>query len=127
VYASCKVSYLLDNRKSCAKLKSRFDKVKKNEAIFMKRILILLSVLVIAFTFGTAYAGNKDIKAGEYNGITAFDKVPIASHDVGLGLALGNGITAFDIRPAEWTEGAAAGGLRSTEPNRELYNGITVF
>ena len=93
----------------------------------MKKILILLGVLVIALTLGTAYAGSKDMSAGEYNGITAFDKVPVASHDVGPGLALGNGITAFDIRPAEWTEGAAAGGLRSTEPSMELRNGITVF
>jgi hypothetical protein len=93
----------------------------------MKKILILVSVLVIALTFGTAYAGSKDMSAGEYNGITSFDKVPVASHDVGMGLALENGITAFDVRPAEYAEGSAAGGLRSTEPSKELRNGITVF
>ncbi|HYA87183.1 MAG TPA: hypothetical protein VEI57_08990 [Nitrospirota bacterium] len=94
----------------------------------MKKILILLGVLVIALTVGTAYAGSKDmIAAGEYNGVTAFEKVPVASHDAGPGLTLENGITAFDIRPVEWTEGAAAGGLRSMEPSKELRNGITVF
>jgi len=94
----------------------------------MKKILIVLGVLVIALTLGTAYAASKDMSAGEYNGITAFEKVPVASHDVGLGLTLENGITAFDIRPVEWAEGAAAGGLRSSmEPSKELRNGITVF
>jgi hypothetical protein len=101
-------------------------KSKRKEAIKMKRILILLSVLVVALTFGIAYAADKDMSAGEYNGITAFAEVPVASHDVGPGLALENGITAFDMRPAEWTEGSAAGGLR-TEPTMELENGITIF
>jgi hypothetical protein len=82
-----------------------------------------LSVLVIALTFGTAYA----MSAGEYNGITAFEKVAAPTHDLTLGLALGNGITAFDIRPAVYAEGSAAGGLRSMEPSRELKNGITIF
>ncbi len=93
----------------------------------MKKTLILLSVLVIALTFGTAYA--KDMSAGEYNAITVFDKVPVPSHDLGSGLALGNEITAFDIRPVKYTEneGSAAGGLRSTEPSMEWGNGITVF
>jgi len=67
------------------------------------------------------------VSAGEYNGITVFDKVPVASHDIGAGLTLENGITAFDIRPVEWTEGAAAGGLSTATPNMELRNGITVF
>lgn len=93
----------------------------------MKKTLIILGVLVIALTLGTAYADSKDMCAGVCNGITAFDKVPVASHDVGAGLTLENGITAFDIRPVEWAEGAAAGGLSSTEPHRELRNGITVF
>jgi hypothetical protein len=92
----------------------------------MKKTLIILSVLVIALTFGTAYA--KDMSAGEYNAITVFDKVLPASHDLGSGLALGNGITAFDIRPVAWAvEGKAAGGLRSTEPSMKYENGITVF
>ena len=47
--------------------------------------------------FGTAYA----MSAGEYNGITAFEKVAVPSHDLALGLTLENGITAFDIRPVE--------------------------
>jgi hypothetical protein len=93
----------------------------------MKKLLIVLSVLVIALTFGTAYAGSKDMSAGEYNGITAFDKVPVASHDVGAGLTLENGITAFDVRSVPWAEGAAAGGLSSTKPSMEPQNGITVF
>ena len=94
----------------------------------MKKILIILGVLVIALTLGTAYAGSKDMSAGEYNGITAFAEVPVASHDLGPGLALENGITAFDMRPVEyWVEGAAAGGLRATEPTMEVSNGITIF
>jgi len=95
----------------------------------MKKTLILLSVLMVALTFGTAYAADsKDMKAGEYyNGITVFEMVAAPSHDIGPGLALENGITAFDVRPVEWSEGSAAGGLSSTEPSRELRNGITVF
>ena len=89
----------------------------------MKKTLILLSVLVVALTFGTAYA----MSAGEYNGITAFEKVAVPSHDLGQGLTLENGITAFDNHIAVYEEGSAAGGLRSTEPSRELRNGITVF
>ena len=93
----------------------------------MKKTLILLSVLVIALAFGTAYA--KDMSAGEYNAITVFEKVPVPSHDLGPGLALGNAITAFDIRRVQYTgsEGSAAGGLRSNEPSMEWHNGITVF
>ncbi|HXY62548.1 MAG TPA: hypothetical protein VEJ22_06410 [Nitrospirota bacterium] len=94
----------------------------------MKKILILLGVLAVALTFGTAYAESSYMSAGEYNGITAFEGVPDASHDVGPGLALENGITAFDILPAvDVSEGAAAGGLRLEEPGMELWNGITVF
>jgi hypothetical protein len=94
----------------------------------MKRILILLAVLVVALTLGTAYAGSKDMSAGEYNGITAFEPVQAPSYDVGPGLALGNAITAFDVPTAEsWAEGAGAGGLRAIEPSMELHNGITVF
>ena len=96
----------------------------------MKKILILLGVLVIALTLGTAYADNKDMSAGEYNGITAFEQAPVASHDFATGLALGNGITAFDVRieiPGAEAEGSAAGGLRSMEPSTEPSNGITIF
>ena len=93
----------------------------------MKKTLIILGVLVIALAFGTAYADSKDMCAGVCNGITVVDKLPVTSHDLGAGLTLENGITAFDIRPVEWAEGAAAGGLRSTEPHMELRNGITVF
>ena len=93
----------------------------------MKKTLIILGVLVIALTLGTAYADSKDMCASVCNGITAVDKAPVASHDASAGLTLANGITAFDIRPAEWAEGAAAGGLRSTEHSLELRNGITVF
>ena len=90
----------------------------------MKKTLIILSVVVLALTFGTAYA----MSAGEYNGITAFENVAAPSHDLALGLALGNGITVFDIRPlAYYEEGSAAGGLRSMEPSSEWRNGITVF
>jgi hypothetical protein len=92
----------------------------------MKKTLIILSVLVIALAYGTAYA---DMSAGTYNAITVFDKVLVPSHDLGSGLALGNGITAFDIRPVKYSEseGAAAGGLRTTEPGMKWHNGITVF
>ena len=94
----------------------------------MKKILILLSVVVIALTLGTAYADSKDMSAGEFNGITAFEAVPAASHDLGPGLTLGNGITAFEVVPVEYrAEGAAAGGLGTMEPSMELRNGITVF
>lgn len=90
----------------------------------MKRILILLSVLVVALTVGVAYAGDNDMS---YNGITAFAEVPTASHDIGPGLVLENGITAFEVLPVEyWAEGAAAGGLRA-EPSMEVENGITIF
>jgi hypothetical protein len=89
----------------------------------MKKILIIMSVLVIALTFGSAYA----MSAGEYNGITAFEKVPVPSHDISLGLVLGNGITAFDNHIVTYAEGSSAGGLRSMEPRREWKNGITVF
>jgi hypothetical protein len=89
----------------------------------MKKVLIIMSVLVIALTFGTAYA----MSAGEYNGITAFEKVVPPSHDLASGLTLGNGITAFDIQPLVYAEGSAAGGLRLMEPSREWKNGITVF
>ncbi len=94
----------------------------------MKKILILLGVMVIVLAVGTAYADSTDMRAGVYNGITAFEKVPLPSHDVSLGLALGNGITAFDVRievPA--AEGEAAGGLRTMEPSMKLDNGITYF
>jgi len=93
----------------------------------MKKTLILLSVLMVALAFGTAYADSKDMKAGEYNGIMVYEMVTAPSHDVGSGLALENGITAFDVRPVAWSEGSAAGGLSSTELSRELRNGITVF
>ncbi len=96
----------------------------------MKRILILLSVVVIALTFGSAYAAEKDMSAGDYNGITAFEAVPLPSHDLGAGLSLENGITAFDVRPVEYSEeGSAAGGMSTTtmEPSIEFQNGITVF
>jgi hypothetical protein len=96
----------------------------------MKKLLLLLGVLVIALTFGSAYAGSKDMSAGEYNGITVFEPVSAQSHDIylGSGPVLANGITVFDSRPAEsWAEGSAAGGLRDTEPSMELRNGITVF
>jgi len=92
------------------------------------KILILLGVLVIALTLGTAYAGSKDMSAGEYNGITVFEEVPIASHDFAPGLALANGITAFDVRiEVPGAEGSAAGGLRTMEPSTELRNGVTIF
>ena len=94
----------------------------------MKKLILLLSVLVIALTFGSAYAGSKDMSAGEYNGITVFEAVSVASHDAEPGLILGNGITVFDDRMAEYrAEGSAAGSLRETEPSMELRNGITVF
>lgn len=94
----------------------------------MKKILILLSVAAIALTFGSAYAGGKDMSAGEYNGITAFESVPVVLHDAGPGLVPWNGITAFDIRPEEsGAKGSAAGGLGATEPSMELRNGITIF
>ncbi len=94
----------------------------------MKKILIVLGVLVIALTLGTAYAGSKDMSAGEYNGVTAFEKVPIASHDLSPGLTLENGITAFEVLPMKaWEEGVAAGGGRTMEPTREFQNGITYF
>ena len=94
----------------------------------MKKILILLGVVVIALTLGTAYAANKDMSAGEYNGITAFEHVPVASHDVSPGLPLENGITAFDVRiEVSGAEGAAAGGLRTMAPAMEPQNGITYF
>jgi hypothetical protein len=92
----------------------------------MKKILILLVVLVVALTLGTAYADSKDMSAE--NGITVFEAVPAASHDLGPGLTLENGITAFEIVPVEYgAEGAAAGGLRAMEPSMELRNSITVF
>jgi hypothetical protein len=101
---------------------------KRKEAINMKKILILLSVMAIALTFGSAYAGDKDMRAGEYNGITAFSVIPVVSHDLGPGLALGNGITAFDKSSVEYSaEGSAAGGLSAKEPSMELRNGITIF
>jgi hypothetical protein len=93
----------------------------------MKKILIILGVLVIALTVGVAYADNMDMSAGEYNGITVFEKVPIVTHDLSPGLTAENGITAFEVRPAETSEGAAAGGLRTMEPSMELQNGITYF
>jgi hypothetical protein len=95
----------------------------------MKKILILLGVLVVALTLGTAYADSKDMSAGVYNGITEFAPIPVASHDLGSGLVLANGVTAFDFPKIEYgAEGAAAGGLRTTmEPSMELRNGITVF
>jgi hypothetical protein len=93
----------------------------------MKKILILLGVLVVVLTIGSAYAAEKSMSAGEYNGITAFAPVSLPSHDMGPGLVLSNGITAFDVRLAEWSaEGSAAGGL-STMEVRKLDNGITIF
>ncbi|HYA86458.1 MAG TPA: hypothetical protein VEI57_05260 [Nitrospirota bacterium] len=93
----------------------------------MKKILIVLGVLVIALTVGIAYAGTEGMRAGEYNGVTAFERVPIASHDLSSGLYLENGITAFEPLPAQAWEGAAAGGLRTMEPTMKLQNGITYF
>ncbi len=90
----------------------------------MKKTLIIMSVLVLVLTFGTAYA----MSAGEYNGITAFENVSAPSHDLAPGLTLANGITLFDVRIEVYGgEGSAAGGLRSMEPSREWKNGITVF
>jgi len=94
------------------------------------KILILLGILVLALTLGTAYAGSRDMSAGEYNGITAFEEVPSASHDFAPGLALANGITAFDLRIevlAPGAESSAAGGLSTMEPSKELSNGVTIF
>ena len=92
------------------------------------KILILLGILVLALTLGTAYAGSRDMSAGEYNGITAFEEVPSASHDFAPGLALANGITAFDLRiEVPGIEGSAAGGLLTMEPSKELSNGVTIF
>ena len=97
----------------------------------MKKILILLGVLVVALTLGTAYAESKDMSAGVYNGVTEFTPIAVASYDIGPGLALDNGVTAFDFPKIEYgAEGAAAGGLRSTttmKPSMELGNGVTVF
>jgi hypothetical protein len=127
---SCKVAYTLDNCDSCDKLRETFGKVKtRKEAIYMKKSLLILSVLVIALAVGTAYAGSNDMIAGDYNAITVFDRAPLPSHDLGAGLILGNGVTAFDIRAVKYneSEGVAAGGLRSTEPSMEWQNGITVF
>jgi len=94
----------------------------------MKKILILLGVLVIALTLGTAYADSKDMSAGEWNGITAFEHVSASSHDLAPGLTLANGITSFDVRIVVYgAEGAAAGGMRTAEPSMEPQNGITYF
>ncbi len=96
----------------------------------MKKLLLLLSVLVIALTFGSAYAGSKDMSAGAYNGITVFEPAPAVAHgvDLGSGPILANGITVFESRPAESkAAGSAAGSLRETKPSMELRNGITVF
>lgn len=108
-------------------------KFKGKEAINMKRTLILLTVLAVAVTVGTAYADEMGSKmsAGEYNGITAFGPVPAPSHEVGPGLTLGNGITAFEVPQIEYAiegEGAAAGGFRETETSSKVWeNGITFF
>jgi hypothetical protein len=95
----------------------------------MKRLLIVISALVLVLTFGSAFAGDKDMGAILDNGITVFEHNPAPTVVAGMDKPLENGITLFDIGVAKADEygasGSAAGGPSAED--RDLWNGVTVF
>jgi hypothetical protein len=99
----------------------------------MRKILIAVGVLVIALAFGTAYAAEKNMDGGLYNGVTAFVANPAPTMVETPEVALENGITVFtpEIKSAKAEEygssGSAAGGMATEERDKVLYNGITDF
>ncbi len=93
----------------------------------MKRILSIMMVAAAVLTLGFTVAAANDWSG---NGITYFDKdsgSKIAAES--LDLVVANGITMVELAPMTHVEasGAAAGGLREEKPEKDLYNGITVF
>jgi len=112
----------------------------------MKRVLIIVAVLTVAFTTGYAFAGETGMNAKAWNnGVTVFEDVTIY-HSAPLalsrgtvespGLALENHATVFGantwfdagplaVASEQGARGAAAGGLGREEA--PMYNGVTVF
>ena len=91
----------------------------------MKKIM-LLTTMVLAVTFGTAYAYHgSGVWATDgcgyqpKNGITVFCSAPVAFDSVP--------ITTGSMGASSYEESSAAGGLRGEDSAMEPYNGVTVF
>ncbi len=99
----------------------------------MKKLLIIVGAVVLALSFGTAFAADKEMSPGLYNGVTAFEPERLAARVAGPEMALENGITIFDTgisvaRADEYgASGSAAGGMRAEDSHIDPWNGVTVF
>lgn len=97
----------------------------KKEVKEMKKIM-LLTTMVLAVTFGTAYAyhgsgvwATDECGYQPKNGITIFCDGPVAFDSVPM-------MTA-PVSASAYEERSSAGGLREAASVMEPYNGITVF
>ncbi len=103
----------------------------------MKKTLVLLMIIALASTLGTAFAATPDRSAGLYNGITYFNLGPastggefVAPLTREAAAMPYNGITVFELGQSGTSKrdyaasGSATGG---PAPEMKLYNGITVF
>ncbi len=103
----------------------------------MKKALVLLMMIALVSTLGTAFAAAPDRSAGIYNGITYFDLGPastggeyVAPLTQEATAVPYNGATVFELgQPGRSkrdyaASGSAAGG---PAPEMKLYTGITVF
>lgn len=97
----------------------------KKEVTEMKKIM-LLATMVLAVTFGTAYAyhGSGVWATGECgyqpkNGITVFCDGPTSFESIP--------IATSPMSASYYEESSAAGGIRGEEWSMEPYNGVTVF
>jgi hypothetical protein len=91
----------------------------------MKKIL-LLTTMVLAVTFGTAYAyhvtgvwATGECGYQPKNGITVFCNTPATFDSVP--------ILASPMSASSYEESSAAGGIRGEETAMEPYNGVTIF
>ncbi len=107
----------------------------------MKKTMVLLMMIALVSTLGTAFAADTaaalDRSAGLYNGITSFDLGPASTGGEFVAPLMReaatvpyNGITVFELAQTGTSKrdyaarGSAAGG---PAPELKLYNGITVF
>ncbi|HXY53600.1 MAG TPA: hypothetical protein VEM40_02900 [Nitrospirota bacterium] len=93
----------------------------------MKKILSIVMVAVVTLALGFTFA---EAKAWSDNGITYFDKDSGSKIEAAsLDMVVANGITVTEpVLMAHFeASSSAAGGLREEKPDKDLYNGITVF
>ncbi len=101
----------------------------------MKKMIVVLAVMAMVLSVGTAFAGDLQTAGGSkpYNGVTYFDLGSGSTCAVDSGtsqektVVLSNGITVFDKVQESSTKRSCINLAANQTMSSKNYNGITLF